>query len=38
MAKDIYHELVKQAIFLERHRVKLIIFDAQKPHIFAWKK
>jgi len=62
MAKDIYHNLVKQALdrvpflampkdayydlirepivqtFLDRHRVKLIIFDVEKPIIHSWKK
>lgn len=36
MAKDIYHNLVKQT-YLDRHQVKLIIFDTQNPIIYAWK-
>lgn len=41
MPKDAYEDLIREPIvqtFLERHQVKLIIFDVQKPYIFAWKK
>jgi XisH protein len=41
MPKDAYEDLIREPIvqtFLERHRVNLIIFDVQKPYIFAWKK
>lgn len=41
MPKDAYEDLIREPIvqtFLERHQVNLIIFDVQKPYIFAWKK
>lgn len=40
MPKDAYEDLIREPIiqiFLDRHKVKLIIFDIQKPVIIAWK-
>jgi hypothetical protein len=41
MPQDAYEDLIREPIvqtFLDRHRVKLIIFDIQNPIIHAWKK
>ena len=41
MPKDAYEDLIRETIiqtFLERHNVKLIIFDIQNPYIYLWKK
>ncbi len=41
MPQDAYEDLVREPIiqtFLGRHRVKLIIFDINKPFIHTWKK
>ena len=41
MPKDAYEDLIREPIvqtFLDRHNVKLIIFDTQKPIIYKWKK
>lgn len=41
MPKDAYDDLISERIvqkFLERHKVKLIIFDTQNPIIHEWKK
>ena len=40
MPEDAYEDLIREPIiqtFLDRHRVKLIIFDTQNPIIHAWK-
>jgi XisH protein len=40
MPKDAYDDLIREPIiqtFLDRHNVKLIIFDVQNPIIHAWK-
>jgi XisH protein len=41
MPKDAYDDLIREPIvqtFLDRHNVKLIIFDVQNPIIHAWKR
>ncbi len=41
MPQDAYDDLTREPIiqtFLDRHRVKLIIFDVEQPLIHAWKK
>lgn len=41
MPQDAYEDLIREPIiqtFLERHKVKLIIFDINKPLIHTWKK
>lgn len=41
MPKDAYDDLIREPIiqtFLDRHRVKLLIFDLEQPLIHAWKK
>ena len=41
MPKDAYEDLIAEPIiqtFLNRHKVKLIIFDTEKPIIHAWKR
>ncbi len=41
MPKDAYEDLIREPIiqvFLDRHNVRLIIFDIQNPVIFAWKR
>jgi XisH protein len=41
MPKDAYEDLIREPIiqtFLDRHQVKLIIFDIKNPTIHAWKK
>ena len=40
MPKDAYEDLVREPIiqtFLDRHHVRLIIFDTQNPIIYEWK-
>jgi XisH protein len=40
MPKDAYEDLIREPIiqtYLDRHQVKLIIFDTQNPIIYAWK-
>lgn len=41
MPQDAYEDLIREPIiqtFLDRHQVKLIIFDINKPLIHTWKK
>lgn len=41
MPKDAYEDLIREPViqtFLERHNVKLIIFDIQQPVIHQWTK
>jgi hypothetical protein len=41
MPKDAYDDLIREPIiqtFLDRHHVKLIIFDIEQPCIHLWKK
>ena len=41
MPQDAYEDLIREPIiqtFLDRHKVKLIIFDINKPFIHTWKK
>jgi hypothetical protein len=41
MPKDAYEDLIREPIiqtFLDRHQVKLIIFDIDNQSIYAWKK
>ena len=41
MPKDAYEDLIRETIvqtFLDRHHVKLIIFDVKNPFIVSWKK
>ena len=41
MPQDAYEDLIREPIiqtFLDRHKVKLIIFDINKPLIHTWKK
>ena len=40
MPKDAYEDLIREPIiqtYLDRHNVRLIIFDTQNPIIYAWK-
>ena len=40
MPKDAYEDLIREPIiqtYLDRHQVKLIIFDTQNPIIYTWK-
>ena len=40
MPKDAYEDLIREPIiqtYLDRHNVRLIIFDTQNPIIHAWK-
>ncbi len=41
MPNDAYEDLIREPIiqaFLDRHKVKLIIYDTQAPIIYQWKK
>ena len=41
MPNDAYEDLIREPIiqtFLERHNVKLILFDTENPIIHSWKK
>jgi hypothetical protein len=41
MPQDAYEDLIREPIiqtFLDRHRVKIIVFDINKPLIHTWKK